>query len=91
MSLLGIRIETGRTHQIRVHLAQKGHPVVGDSVYGPNRMRSLPVKISQAAARLQRPFLHSHRLEFRHPRSGKLLSFESPLAPELQQFLTEIR
>jgi 23S rRNA pseudouridine1911/1915/1917 synthase len=87
-SLLQIRIETGRTHQIRVHLAQKGHPVVGDSLYGPNRMQNLPARLLQAAAKLQRQFLHAHRLAFRHPRSGKLLAFEAPLPAELRQFLS---
>jgi 23S rRNA pseudouridine1911/1915/1917 synthase len=89
LSLLRIRIETGRTHQIRVHLAQKGHPVVGDFLYGANR--NLPAKLSKAVRELQRPFLHSHRLEFRHPRSGEVLSFESALSPELMQFLSAIR
>ena len=91
VSLLKIRIETGRTHQIRVHLAHKGHPVVGDSLYGTDGTRSLPARLSQSAKKLQRPFLHSRRLEFRHPKSGEILSFEAPLAPELQKFLSVIR
>ncbi len=91
VSLLQVRIETGRTHQIRVHLAQKGHPVVGDSLYGTDRARSLPAKLSHAAKELQRLFLHSRRLEFRHPQSGEILSFEAPFPPELQKFLSEIR
>jgi 23S rRNA pseudouridine1911/1915/1917 synthase len=91
VSLLDIRIETGRTHQIRVHLAQKGHPVVGDSLYGTNRSRSLPANLTQQAKELRRPFLHSHRIEFRHPRSGEILFFESPLSPELQTFLSAVR
>jgi 23S rRNA pseudouridine1911/1915/1917 synthase len=91
VSLLIIRIETGRTHQIRVHLAQIGHPVVGDALYGPNRIRNLPAAFAKAAKDLQRPFLHSHRLEFHHPRSGEALSFESPLAPELLRFLEAVR
>jgi 23S rRNA pseudouridine1911/1915/1917 synthase len=90
MSLLRIRIETGRTHQIRVHLAQQGHPIVGDSLYGGNRIRSLPAELLDAAKELKRPFLHSRRLEFRHPRSDERLSFQSPLAPELQRFLSII-
>jgi len=90
LALLSVRIETGRTHQIRVHLAHKGYPVVGDSVYGQNRSRNLSAPILHAVSRLQRPFLHSHRLEFHHPSSGKLLSFESELSPELQQFLMQI-
>ena len=91
VSLLQVRIETGRTHQIRVHLAQKGHPVVGDSLYGTDRARSLPAKLSHAAKELQRLFLHSRRLEFRHPRSGEILSFEAPFPPELQKFLSGVR
>jgi 23S rRNA pseudouridine1911/1915/1917 synthase len=91
VSLLIIRIETGRTHQIRVHLAHKGHPIVGDALYGPNRMRNLPAAFAKAAKDLRRPFLHSHRLEFHHPRSGEALSFESPLSPELQMFLEAVR
>lgn len=88
--MLGICIETGRTHQIRAHLAQKGHPIVGDSLYGANRSRSLPDKLASAAKELQRPFLHSRRLEFRHPRSGEMLSFISPLPSELKRFLAAI-
>jgi len=91
VSLLGIRIETGRTHQIRVHLAQQGHPVVGDSLYAPNRIQSLPEGFREAAKKLQRPFLHSRRLEFRHPRSGELLSFRAPLSAELLRFLSAIK
>jgi 23S rRNA pseudouridine1911/1915/1917 synthase len=91
VSLLRIQIETGRTHQIRVHLAQKGHPIVGDSVYGANRARDLPGRISAAVRELQRPFLHSQRIEFRHPRSGEWLSFSAPLPPELLKFLSAIR
>jgi 23S rRNA pseudouridine1911/1915/1917 synthase len=90
VSLLGIRIETGRTHQIRVHLAQKGHPIVGDSLYGPNRLRSLPDRLHGAAKELHRPFLHSRRLEFHHPRSGEPMSFRAPIPVELQQFLTAL-
>jgi 23S rRNA pseudouridine1911/1915/1917 synthase len=91
MSLLGIRIETGRTHQIRVHLSQKGHPIVGDSLYGANQIRSCPAKLSEAIKKLKRPFLHSRRLEFHHPRSGQLLAFDSPLASELDSFLSTIK
>lgn len=90
LALLGIRIETGRTHQIRVHLAQKGHPIVGDSVYGPNRERSLPAKLIEPARRLQRPFLHSRLLEFHHPRSGEHLSFRASLPAELENFLAAL-
>jgi 23S rRNA pseudouridine1911/1915/1917 synthase len=91
VSLLDIQIETGRTHQIRVHLAQKGHPIVGDTLYGSGQMRNHPIAIAKAVQDLRRPFLHSYRIEFRHPRSGHSLTFESPLPPELQTFLAAAR
>jgi len=91
VSLLSIRIETGRTHQIRVHMAQKGHPVVGDTVYGGDRIRSLPAKLSAALKDLQRPFLHSHEVQFLHPNTGEVLSFCAPFPPELQLILLKLR
>jgi len=90
LTLLAVRIDTGRTHQIRVHLAQKGHPVVGDSVYGPNRNRGLPPGLAKAADEMNRPFLHSRQLTFRHPRSGAVLSFRAPFPPELERFLSTL-
>lgn len=87
-SLLRVRIETGRTHQIRVHLAQLGHPVVGDTLYGGSRFRNLNDPLLRAATRkLDRQFLHAQRLEFRHPRTQALLSFTAPLPAELLSFL----
>jgi 23S rRNA pseudouridine1911/1915/1917 synthase len=91
LSLLRVRIETGRTHQIRVHLAQKGHPVVGDKVYGGNRYNTLPRSERSEAAALDRVFLHSQRLEFRHPRTGERLSFTSTLPSDLEGFLARLR
>ncbi len=79
-SLLEVKLETGRTHQIRVHLEAIGHPVVGDSTYnGPQRYG------------LERQFLHSKRLEFRHPRTGEELSFEAPLPGDLADALEAAR
>jgi 23S rRNA pseudouridine1911/1915/1917 synthase len=74
-SLVDIRPLTGRTHQIRVHLAAVGHPVVGDRVYG----RASPV--------VKRQFLHAYRLSFRHPVDGRPLGFESPLPEDLRRAL----
>jgi 23S rRNA pseudouridine1911/1915/1917 synthase len=91
VSLLRVRIETGRTHQIRVHLAQKGHPIVGDVVYGGDRMRSLPAKLLATAQDMRRPFLHSHRVQFSHPRTGEPMSFSAPLPPELEHFLSLLK
>ncbi len=91
-TLLRIRIETGRTHQIRVHLAHKGHPIVGDKLYGGNRSRTLRLAfLREALEHFQRVFLHSHRLEFHHPSSGDLVSFTSPLPSELEDFLKSIQ
>jgi 23S rRNA pseudouridine1911/1915/1917 synthase len=72
------RLETGRTHQIRVHLASIGHPVVGDGRYGGAR-QSLP---------LDRPFLHAERLDLAHPVTGEALSFSSPLPVDLAAVLS---
>lgn len=77
-SLLEIKPETGRTHQIRVHLAAIGFPVMGDTTYG--------VK----SAHLSRQFLHASKLGFRLPSTGKYVEFESPLPPDLAQTLKEI-
>ena len=90
-SLLRVRIETGRTHQIRVHLASKGHPVVGDVLYGGNRALNLADEQLRIAVRdLGRHFLHAHRLEFTHPRTGEKLSFQAPLPAELSRFLKNL-
>jgi 23S rRNA pseudouridine1911/1915/1917 synthase len=71
-TLLECRLETGRTHQIRVHLAAIGHPVIGDAAYGTD---TEPV--------LGRPFLHAHRLGFAHPRTGEPRSFQAALPEDL--------
>jgi 23S rRNA pseudouridine1911/1915/1917 synthase len=83
-TLVRVGIETGRTHQIRVHLASIGHPVVGDTLYGaPARMK----RDDGEELRLERNFLHAAELEFAHPVTGKLVRLESPLPPELMEFL----
>jgi 23S rRNA pseudouridine1911/1915/1917 synthase len=87
-TLLKVRIKTGRTHQIRVHLAHIGHPVAGDSTYGGGRENSIrDAKIRREAVALGRQFLHSAQLGFKHPRTGEPLEFVSPLPPELANFL----
>jgi 23S rRNA pseudouridine1911/1915/1917 synthase len=101
-SLLRVRIETGRTHQIRVHMASIGYPVVGDTLYGAAGQLT-DLVASQAATskaarrnaepeklRLGRNFLHAARLEFVHPGTGKLLQLEAPLPAELQTFLDRL-
>ena len=91
LSLLLVRIETGRTHQIRVHMAHKGHPILGDPLYAGNRIRNLPAKLQKLAKELHRPFLHSFRIEFHHPRTEKLLLFTAPPASELKRFLSLLK
>jgi len=88
VSLIHIAIATGRTHQIRVHLSAIGHPIVGDSTYGGVRHR-MPAAL-RAVERLERPFLHSARLAFTHPREGTRLEFTCALPPDLQSVLDEI-
>lgn len=80
-TLLLLQLETGRTHQIRVHLKAIGHPVVGDPVYGSRHQRlQLP---------LQRQFLHAYQLKFTHPTTNKALEFTAPLAADLQKILAQ--
>src|SRR4051794_15837660 len=73
-TLLECRLETGRTHQVRVHLAAIGHPVVGDARYGRGD-----------ALAMKRPFLHAHELAFGHPADGNRRRFQSPLPADLEQ------
>ena len=88
-SLLEVTIKTGRTHQIRVHLASEGLPIVGDDKYGDfelNKALQKPVA-GQGLVPLRRMFLHAWRLQFNHPGSGERLELLAPLPPELEQFL----
>jgi len=82
-SLLEAELKTGRTHQIRVHLAHLGFPILGDDKYGDFTLNKTLAKQG-----LKRMFLHAHHLTIRHPLSGEKVTVESPLPPELQQFLT---
>jgi 23S rRNA pseudouridine1911/1915/1917 synthase len=82
-TLLEVRLETGRTHQIRVHFAHKSRPLLGDPLYGPKRPR--------ASFGLARQFLHAHRLGFRLPTGGEWAEFESPLPPDLAEALERLR
>src|SRR5579871_556125 len=91
-TLVEVKIDTGRTHQIRVHMASLGHPVVGDRLYGaPAEMRPGRGKFtSPDALSLPRNFLHSAELALTHPRTGKKVAMTSPLPPELAAFLETI-
>lgn len=81
LSLLDCRLETGRTHQIRVHLSSINHPLVGDPVYGQRRPK----------LQLERPFLHAAELSFEHPATGERVTFHSELAPDLAARLSTLR
>lgn len=88
-TLLDVTIETGRTHQIRVHLASAGHPVVGDTLYGA--ARDIKGSLGHDPLALARNFLHSAHLEFSHPRTGKTLQLAAPLPPSLEEFMAKLR
>ena len=85
-SLLEVTIKTGRTHQIRVHLASQGHPIAGDDKYGDFEQNKQLQKIG-----LKRMFLHAWQLKFSHPMSGRLTTLQAPLPQELQQFVDSVQ
>ncbi len=90
-TLLNVELKTGRTHQIRVHLAWLKHPVVGDEAYGSGRDKTIPdQKIRTEVARLGRQFLHAEQLGFRHPKTGEAMKFIAQLPAELLAVLNEI-
>jgi 23S rRNA pseudouridine1911/1915/1917 synthase len=82
-TLVECRLETGRTHQIRVHLASLGHPVAGDDIYGRGRPRP-PVDVEGVA-------LHATRLAFVHPVTQRQVEFSSPLPPRLERLVSHLR
>lgn len=91
VTLLDVEIKTGRTHQIRVHLAWIKHPVVGDEVYGGGRDKTVTdAKVRAAISKLNRQFLHAEQLGFRHPLTNEPLRFTAPLPRELSEFLEKL-
>ena len=95
-ALLEVRIETGRTHQIRVHLSSMRHPVVGDTLYGaPKELKrvspTISVKTSPSVLTLERNFLHAAAIEFKQPGTGEQMEFEAPLPKELVELLEKLR
>jgi 23S rRNA pseudouridine1911/1915/1917 synthase len=91
-TLARVRLETGRTHQIRVHLAHVGYPIVGDPVYGGRRRipAGATPQLIAALDGFRRQALHAARLEFVHPKSGKPVTFEAPLPPDFRQLLAAL-
>ncbi|MEI7516786.1 MAG: RluA family pseudouridine synthase [Betaproteobacteria bacterium] len=85
-SLLEVTIKTGRTHQIRVHLASQGHPIAGDEKYGDFEHNKHLQKLG-----LKRMFLHAWQLKFQHPQSGRLVTLQAPLPPELKNFVDTVQ
>ncbi len=81
---MGVKIETGRTHQIRVHMAHIRHPIVGDTLYGRPHKGRLPIEP-------ERQMLHAAKLTFNHPETGKRLSFEAPLFEDMSSLLETLR
>ena len=97
-TLVEVRIETGRTHQIRVHMQSLGHPVVGDTLYGAPRLISPKVRntgmerpTEEKSLRLERNFLHAAHLGFAHPQTGKTIALGAPLPPELEELMAQLR
>jgi 23S rRNA pseudouridine1911/1915/1917 synthase len=93
-SLIRCELETGRTHQIRVHLAHAGHPLLGDSLYGSGfktKAKRLSEAQQEALAALGRQALHAAVLGFEHPRTGEHLRFESPIPADLRRLLEALR
>lgn len=85
-TLLEVTIKTGRTHQIRVHLASQGHPIAGDDKYGDFEQNKILQKMG-----LKRMFLHAWQLKFQHPQSGRLVTLQAPLPPELKNFVDSVQ
>jgi 23S rRNA pseudouridine1911/1915/1917 synthase len=96
-TLVEVRIETGRTHQIRVHMQALGHPVVGDTLYGaprtiaPEMRNGAAERPMEEGLRLERNFLHAAHLEFAHPQTGKALAVDAALPAELEELLARLR
>jgi len=93
-SMLTCRLETGRTHQIRVHMAHIGHPLVGDAVYGGGfltKAETLPDELRAAVKAFRRQALHARLLRFRHPSSGAILEFETDWPTDLMNLVELFR
>lgn len=89
-ALLEAELKTGRTHQIRVHLASSGFPILGDDKYGDFALNRVLLKADSTRGALKRMFLHAHQITFVHPDSGKPVTINAPLPPECERFLVSL-
>lgn len=89
-ALLEAELKTGRTHQIRVHLASSGFAILGDDKYGDFALNRALLKANESRGVLKRMFLHAHQITFTHPETGKPVTLKAPLAPECEQFLKSL-
>jgi 23S rRNA pseudouridine955/2504/2580 synthase len=89
-ALLEAELKTGRTHQIRVHLASSGFPIAGDEKYGDFALNKQLQKASSTRGALKRMFLHAWRITFQHPDTGKPMTLTAPLPPECERFLVSL-
>jgi 23S rRNA pseudouridine955/2504/2580 synthase len=89
-ALLEAELKTGRTHQIRVHLAASGFAIAGDEKYGDFALNRALLKADQSRAALKRMFLHAHQISFTHPETGEPVTLNSPLPPECDRFLKSL-
>ena len=91
VSVLELDLETGRTHQIRVHLKHAGHPLVGDPVYGEARWKGLAAELRSPLKSFPRPALHAWKLAFTHPEDGRRVAFEAPVPEDLMKLWDGVR
>lgn len=89
-ALVEVDLETGRTHQIRVHFHDHGFPLIGDPVYGSKRGSKDP-RLSPILKSFERPALHAYQLSFRHPRTNKKMNFEAPIPADLEKLIEDLR
>ncbi len=94
-SLIECRLETGRTHQIRVHMRHIGHPIFGDPVYGGAKLKNIPLKlqdkVKEVLTTLGRQALHAYHLSFQHPVTNRQMSFEIPLYSDIQDAIDKLK
>ncbi|WP_028536572.1 23S rRNA pseudouridine(1911/1915/1917) synthase RluD [Paludibacterium yongneupense] len=90
-SYIECRLETGRTHQIRVHMREANHPLAGDSLYGKLRANAMPENVLTAIRQLNRQALHAYRLSLRHPASGEEMSWCARLPDDMRTLLSALR